>query len=82
MNTATLTVTTPFPLAPADSARPARRTRTVRQQPDTAPATGLFSRLERETTLGSRPESLVFILLTLAGVAWPAYEALRVIAGF
>ena len=81
MNTATLTVTTPFPLAPADSIRPARRTRTVRQQPE-APATGLFSRLERETALGSRPESLVFILLALTGVAWPAYEALRVIAGF
>ncbi len=82
MKSATLTAHNPFLLAPADTRPATRRARTVRQQPAAAPATGLFARLERETAIGSRPETVVFALLALTGAAWPIYEVIRSIAGF
>lgn len=74
MKTATLTVNPAFLLTPAN-----RRTRMVRSS---APTAGLFTRLDTETAAGSLPETVVFALLALTGAAWPAYEALRLIAGF
>ena len=77
MKSATLTVTTPFLLAPA--ARPARQ---ARKAQFAAPASGLFARLDRETAAGSLPETLVFGLLAITGAAWPTWEAFRLIFAF
>lgn len=80
MKSAILTVNRPFLFAPTASGS-VGRSNAARRQPAPATATGLFARLERETAIGSRPETVVFALLAFTGVAWPTFEAIRFIAG-